>query len=150
MIRRTKPWSKLQKRLYNIIADEIDLQIHCVVYSMNSNYGSTGLPRYFITLGKEIIWDYPADFTVTESDDETLKDYPHITGVSAISDLIEEYVNTRSDELTEKIFVNDLWNFIDILKAADRRMRKRRLEILKEKTENEAIKKIIEKRMNIT
>lgn len=52
-----KSWSKLQKELYLIIDPTIDLQIHCVAYPMRSRYGNTALPRYWITLGKEIIFD---------------------------------------------------------------------------------------------
>lgn len=144
-----RPWSKLRKKLYNLISDDINFQIQCVVYTMNSNYGRTGMPRYYITIDKDIIWDYPKDFISKETDDETIKDYPHISGVSAISNLIEEYVNTGSDELIEKVFENDLWNLTDILKAVDRRVGKRRLEILKEKTESEAAKMIVEKRLKV-
>ena len=57
-----KPWSKLQRELYDLVSDSIDFQIHCVAYRMDSAYGSTNLPRYWITLNKEIIWDYPKQF----------------------------------------------------------------------------------------
>lgn len=57
-----KRWSKLQKELYNLIAPELDFQIHCRAYRMDSQSGSTDLPRYWITLGKETIWDYPGQF----------------------------------------------------------------------------------------
>ncbi len=50
-------WSKLQREFYTIRADGLDLQIHCRVYRMQSQRGSADLPRYWITLGKEIIWD---------------------------------------------------------------------------------------------
>jgi len=144
-----RPWSKLQKRLYNLISDDINLQIQCVVYKMNSNYGNTGLPRYFITLDKDIIWDYPSDFRTDKTGNEIIKDYPHINDISTISDLIEEYINTGNDELSEKVFENDLWNLTDILKAADRRMGKRRLEVLKDKKEYDAAKNIASKRINL-
>jgi hypothetical protein len=72
-----RPWSKLQKRLYKFISDDIDFQIHCVVYPMKSNYGKTGLPRYFITLDKNIIWDYPADFIKADSLENNEAIYPY-------------------------------------------------------------------------
>lgn len=146
MNRRTRPWSKLQKQLYNIITDEIDLQIHCVVYSMNSNYGSTGLPRYFITLGKEIIWDYPADFIKAGTLNDNSINYPYNSDVPEISNLIEEYVNTGSAELADKVFENDRWGLTDILKAADRRIGKRRLEALRHQS-SIAVKNIIDIRL---
>ncbi len=49
-------WSKLQKQLYDLISPQVDLQVHCGVYRMQSRYGRTGLPRYWITLEKKIIW----------------------------------------------------------------------------------------------
>lgn len=55
-------WSKLQKELYLMIDPSIDFQLHCSVYPMRSQRGSTDLPRYWITLNKEIIFDYPKQF----------------------------------------------------------------------------------------
>ena len=62
-----KRWSKLQSRLYRLIDPALNFQIHCAVYEMNSNGGWHGnkLPRYFITIGKEIVFDYPKDFDTT-------------------------------------------------------------------------------------
>ena len=57
-----KRWSKLAKRLYEIVYESIDFKLHCTVYRMQSRRGSTDLPRYFITLAGEIIFDYPKDF----------------------------------------------------------------------------------------
>lgn len=34
-----KRWSKLQSRLYNLMDPDIDFQIHCALYEMNSNDG---------------------------------------------------------------------------------------------------------------
>ena len=58
----SKPWSKLQKEFYLLRAEGLDLQLQCRAYRMDSQRGSTNIPRYWITLGKEIIWDYPKDF----------------------------------------------------------------------------------------
>ena len=118
-----KRWSKLQKRLYNLIEPAIDFQIHCSIYRMNSQSGSTNLPRYFITLDREIIWDYPpsADRSAC-ADDASMKLYPYITDISAISDIICEYIDTPKTEVFAKLFENDRWNLIPILKAADRRL----------------------------
>lgn len=58
-----KKWSKLQKELYLIIDPKIDFQIHCVVYPMRGDRATSPCPRYWITIGKEIIFDYPKEFT---------------------------------------------------------------------------------------
>lgn len=147
-----RPWSKLQREIYKLITPEINIQIHCVAYPMNSRYGSTDLPRYWITLGKEIIWDYPADFITKEGcvknyADKINKLYPYFTDVSEISDLIREYIDTPKDILFDKHFGNDKWGLINILKAADRRIGNRRLNDLQRKTHNIASNKIIEQRM---
>lgn len=127
-----RPWSKLQREIYKLITPDINIQIHCVAYPMNSRYGSTDLPRYWITLGKEIIWDYPADFITKEGcvknyTDKINKLYPYFTDVSEISGLIMEYIDTPKDILFDKHFENDKWGLVNILKAADRRIGNRRL-----------------------
>ena len=62
-----KRWSKLQSRLYNLMDEKAENQIHCALYEMNSNDGYHGnkLPRYFITLGKDVVFDYPKQFDTT-------------------------------------------------------------------------------------
>lgn len=57
-----KPWSKLQRDLYKIIDKSINFQIHCVAYRIGNQMNSAGHPRYWITLGKEILWEYPKNF----------------------------------------------------------------------------------------
>ena len=86
----SKRWSKLQSRLYNLMDESINFQIHCALYEMNSNDGYHGskLPRYFITIEKEIIWDYPTDFDSTQK--YGFNSYPWDTDISIISDVIEE------------------------------------------------------------
>ncbi len=49
-----RPWSKLQREIYDLLTPTINLQIHCTRYPMRSqNGGSTDLPRYWITLDKK-------------------------------------------------------------------------------------------------
>jgi len=126
-------WSKLQKQIYNLIDPKINLQIHCIRYPMRSQYGSTDCPRYWITLDKDIIWDYPKDFpellkgpTITSpigiSYSLDYYPYPYITEISNMSNLIREYINTPKCELLTKEFENDTWGLLDIILAADRRI----------------------------
>lgn len=148
-----KKWSKLQKKLYLIIDQKIGFQIHCSKYRMKSQNGSTDLPRYWITLKDEIIFDYPKQFINkngainTMSHDKPNKYYPYVTDISAISDLIQSYIDTPKDDVFDKHFENDYWGLINILKAADRRIGTRRLKLLKRKTNNKAAIKIIELRL---
>ena len=149
-------WSKLQKRLYLVIDPKIDFQLHCSIYRMKSQLGRTDLPRYWITIGKEIIFDYPRQFMdrfVTLSlGSDTIKlsmdaAYPYITDIRALSDLIQEYLDTPKDDILERNFEDDLWGLTDILKVSDRRIGTRRLASLMDK--NEVTDRIIKLRMDI-
>jgi len=141
-------WSKLQKQLYLLFDEELDLQIHCAVVRMQSERGSTDLPRYWITLRGETVWDYPGDFAVPgggtgRTDSAFVKGYPHSTDVSAISELIREYVDTPAEEIITRRFENDHWGLVNILRAADRRVGRRQWPALKRKTHNQAALKVL-------
>ena len=116
-------WSKLQKSLYLIVSDKVNFRIHCSVYRMKSQRGNTDLPRYWITIGKDIVFDYPKQFINNEKSTK----YPYITQISDISDLIREYIDCPVALLPEKKFENDLWGLTDIFKAVDKRLGKERL-----------------------
>ena len=90
-----KRWSQLQKRLYNVMEPSVNMQIHCALYEMNSNdgYRTYKLPRYFITIGKDIVFDYPKDFDTKLNYDVNV--YPWITEVADITNIIEEYIVER-------------------------------------------------------
>lgn len=137
-----KRWSKLQKRLYGIIDPRIDFQIHCVAYPMKSGKGSAALPRYYITIGKEIVWDYPKDFIAeTQTGSESI--YPYENDATDISLLIEECIETDKTLLFHKEFPADRWGLIDILKASDRRMGRKRLKEMLTQLNSTVAKEII-------
>lgn len=152
---KMKRWSSLQRELYKIIDEKIDFQIHLSKYRMNSRYGSTDLPRYWITLNKEIIFDYPKQFVDNNNSGNTIRNlngeiayYPYQTDIPDISNLIREYIDTPQGEVFTKHFENDYWGLINILKSADKRIGRKRLELLKRRTKNKAAQKIIEQRLN--
>lgn len=136
-----KRWSKLQKRLYNLMDPAINFQIHCALYEMNSwgHYGDW-LSRYFITIDKYIVFDYPKNM-------ELDKKYIYLwdSDVHRISDLIEEYIQRPNEKLFDE-FPNDKWGLVDILLACDRRVGKKHLQKLEERITNERVHLIIEKR----
>jgi hypothetical protein len=118
----TKPFSKLQKRLYNLMDRSNNFQIHCVAYRMPKSQSSNPqIPRYWITVGKgkdlKIIWDFPGAFL----DDPHMKYQPYIH-IPNISNLISDYCNTPKDELRSKAFEDDEYGLIDILRSFDRRL----------------------------
>ena len=149
-------WSKLQKQIYLLLDKNINLQIHCSVIRMKSERGSTGLPRYFITLDKDVIFDYPKQFINKKLGEEmakysieenvTLKVqelYPYVTEISDISDLFREYIDTPINDLYEKEFKSDEWGLTDILKSADRRIGLPKLKSFVSVTQNDVVEKII-------
>ena len=100
------------------------------------------------------IFDYPKQFVVRDETGCFVKNlrgeklyYPYDTDISFISDLIREYIDSPKDEVFSKHFENDYWGLINILKAADRRNGRNRLEQLKSKTKNQAAHIIIEYRL---
>jgi hypothetical protein len=120
---------------------------------MGSQYGSTDLPRYWFQIGKETIWDYPKDFLMDSEyfigdQKMTLVDiYPYDNEISAISNIIREYIDTPKEIVFEKVFERDKWGLTDMLKASDRRIGKERLKLLNEKSVGEAVHKIIAARL---
>ena len=144
----SKRWSKLQSRLYNIIDPDINMQIHCSLYEMNSNDGWHGnkLPRCFITIDKEIVFDYPKDFDTTKK--YGFNSYTWDTDISGISNVIEKYIQSPKESILKE-FSNDKWGITDILRVCDRRIGKRRLRQLIDSTSNEVLLKIIHKRLNM-
>jgi hypothetical protein len=84
----SKPWSKLQKEYYLLVADGLKIQLQCRTYHMDSQMGSTNLPRYWITLNKETIWDYPKQFVGREHPSRAYTNgYPYRTDIPSISKL---------------------------------------------------------------
>ena len=148
-----KRWSKLAKRLYELADESIDFRLRCTVYRMQSRRGSTDLPRYFITLAGEIIFDYPKDFALKSGGVKSLaqgaltKIYPYDNDISDIGELIREYIDTPKEELFKKHFDADEWGLANILKAADKRIGKRRLQILAKNKKNQAMQKVIAARL---
>ncbi|MCW8332022.1 hypothetical protein MD588_24830 [Photobacterium sp. SDRW27] len=143
-----RPWSKLQKEIYQLRAEDLDLQIQCRVYRMKSQRGSTDCPRYWVALNKEVVWDYPKDFAGTNSPErEDPEHYPYLNDISAISSLIRDYIDTPRNELLSKKFENDYWGLTDILRASDRRIGSRRLSELYANAATTAVKKVITARL---
>jgi hypothetical protein len=95
-----------------------NFQIHCRAYRMPKSQSSTPqIPRYWITIGrgkgKETIWDYPGDFEAHP--------YEWEEDVPDISVLIREYIDTPRNKVKSKIFENDKFGLVSVLRKYDRR-----------------------------
>lgn len=120
---KKKPWSKLQTALYKVIDPKANFQIHQAVYKLNSNNPRSSqpyqLPRYWITIDKDIIFDFPKMF------ETRYRYWPE--EVSSISNLLRDYIDTPKEELLVKDF-KDAWGVTDILKLVDKRLGQRSFE----------------------
>lgn len=149
-----KPWSKLKSRIVDLFDPKLKIDIHQSVYRMDSQRGSNDLPRYFMTLNKEIIFDYPKDFVSVEiqskykgvSKNEVQHLYPYVTQMGDISDLLRAYIDSPVKDILNKEF-DDPFKITDILKASDRRMGKEKLTKWSE-SKSQKIKEIIQQRFS--
>ena len=142
------PWSSLQRQVYGLIDPGIRFQVHCGVYRMASERGSTDLPRYWITLGRDVIWDYPAQFVGLPSHPNRvpIQHYPYDSDVSSISALLRAYIDTPRNSVLTAHFEDDHWGLINILRAADRRIGSRHWAALRRRIHNPAALKVLQAR----
>jgi hypothetical protein len=144
-------FSKLKKRIESLFAPGLDLKVYCTVYQRPCYYGGTSdLPRFWIALNKEIIFDWLKDFK-----DIDIPEPAYYGGfrpvyyedITFITDMIQEYIETPVNKLFDYVLCKDYYGLSEILKAADRRIGQKRLLLLRDRTKNEAAKKIIDARL---
>lgn len=139
-------WSKLQKQLYNIIDEDANFQIHCSIFKTKSAWtagqkngiskGREIIPRYWITINKDIIWDYPNNFLDYKSNvpikyyntDEqaTIKfTYFFPDNYTWVSECIRYYLDTPKDKLLTQKYEKDNYGLTEIFRKYDRRISKK-------------------------
>ena len=136
-IKGPHPWSKLQSALYKVIDKDVAFQIHSCAYDIGDG---VGIPRYWITVGKEIVWDFPKNAIWDDSD------WFFFDEAKSISRLIKSYIDCPKDELLARAF-NDRWKMVPYLLACDKRIGKRRLAQMLAKDEYSCVAWIIRKRL---
>jgi hypothetical protein len=145
-----KRWSKLRVRLEALFDPRVRLQVHCAGFRDDFGYpGVHSGGRYWITLSREVIWDFPkglvaqADYwdAANESKHKHLsplwremleinalpQDLRLPYSASDVSGVIRDYIDTPVYGLPGKRFDNDTYGLTDILKAADRRVSRKRI-----------------------
>ena len=98
---QSKPFSKLKKQIEQLFARELNMHIQCFAYPIKSQYGSSSIPRFYITFNKNIIWDFPKDFPIK------YVNYHYWKSDTSISDIIRNYIDTPIEGLLEKTFTNE-------------------------------------------
>lgn len=139
-------WSKLQKQIHNLVDPDISLKVLCTnVTGASGNGPLNRLGIFQVRLDKSVIWNFPKAFVTPDTVYPDGGDCFSVS-VSHINDLIRNYLDTPKDALPEKTFDNDLFGITDILKAADRRLGRRRLLTWFSDTAGDAVTAILEKR----
>lgn len=159
---KQRPFSKLKKSIERLFDDKLKMEFCCNSYPIRGQRGHrNSVPRYYVKLGKEIIWDFPKDFDMKELPFYYWADNNHI------NDLVRDYIDAPLEELLTKKFKYDKNGFImqhlysneqdrfeidykltEIFKAADRRLGKEKLLKWAKKIENSKVDKILGIRFN--
>lgn len=93
-----KRWSKLQKKIDDLVDPALDFQIHCVKYRVPGHGGMQEFPRYFVTLDGKTIFDWPKDYPLGDSNCGKLDISCLFFGrASDISDAISKYLNAPEE-----------------------------------------------------
>ena len=158
-------FSKLKKEIEKLFDPKIKMQFCCSAYPMRpkNGYATRSIPRFYVKIGKDIIWDFPKDFDVEPRSCEWCSD----NGISA---LVREYIDTPVVELLDREFSGEFehrGNFgkgrhksfvirksdmevvkslTDIFKTADRRVGKQKLYIWAAKCETPQVEIIMNAR----
>lgn len=132
-----RPWSKLQSALYKVIDKDVGFQMHSCSYDIGDG---VGIPRYWITIGRQIVWDFPKNAVWDKGD------WYFYDEAKSISRLIKAYVDCPKDELLTNTF-DDRWQMLPYLLACDRRIGKRRLAQMLAREEYSCVAWIMQKRL---
>lgn len=141
-------WSKLQKAIYNLIPEDLPLQVHVTEMPEALETGSLNLlGMFWVTLEKDVIWHFPKDFVThwTEWPDGS-NQYSY--SVADINRVVREYIDTPLAELLTKQFSRDYCRISDVLKASDRRFAPHRLVQHFKNTKSEAVRKVLDHRLS--
>lgn len=64
---KKRPFSKLKKVVDNLFDEKLKMEFCCNSYPIRGQWGNrNSIPRYYVKIGKEIIWDFPKDFDMKE------------------------------------------------------------------------------------
>ena len=158
---QTRPFSKLKKNIESLFDEKLKMQFCCIVYPMRSQRGSTSMPRYYVKLGKEIIWDFPKDFKYKEMDIYQWSEN------NDLCNLVRDYIDTPLEKLLNKKFKQDTFKITvqylqertqenvvlefrlaELFKASDRRLGKEKLLKWATKINNPNVDRILEIRFD--
>lgn len=129
-------WSKLKKKVEGLMDPSLEFKIYCNAYEIGSH--GNEIPRWWITIKGEIVWDFPKQFSQEIWYYET----------EHISQRLDTYINFPSNDINILIDqTEDNFNLIHLLLSCDKRIGKRRLIKMKEMESFHQFINIIEQRL---
>ena len=132
-----KRWSKLKRDVESLMSPKLDFRIYANAYNIRE---CIQIPRFWITVGRKIIWDWPKDFMDQEG-------WYFYDSAKKIPQLLRDYINTPESELLSKQF-EDPFILVPILRFCDKRIGKRRLKKLLEDPQNFVTAIVISNRLS--
>ena len=131
-------WSKLRVLIKDLFDPNLDLDVLCTAHR-----GENGLQigRYWFKLDGQEIWSQPQNVS------ELIKAGKADKVASFITPILRQYLDTPKDKIFDLKIDADIWGVVEMLRACDRRIGKRRLEDLLKKTANPAARFVIERRL---
>lgn len=156
-----KPWSKLKKEIEKLFVPGLNIKFNCNSFPIRGQWGNrNSVPRFYLQLDNEVLWDFPGDFEIKELHFGWWADSNNITA------LLREYIDTPINLLLRKKFENECliidtdylqmgktnnykvdYHLTELLIAADRRIGKEKLLLFAEEKSNPVMDKIIAKRL---
>jgi hypothetical protein len=147
-----RPFSKLKKQIESLFDSNLKMTFNCTSYAIGHH---NAIPRFYVRLGKDTIWDFPKDIVVKDLD------FHWWSNDLTINDLVREYIDTPVDKLLSIVFENEtakMTNYDDysviefnlnltpLFIAADRRLGKEKLLAWAADISNPNVNKILDLR----
>jgi len=147
-----RPFSKLKKQIESLFDSNLKMTFNCISYAAG-HYNA--IPRFYVRIGKETIWDFPKDFDAKDLD------FHWWSNNLTINDLVREYIDTPVDKLLSTVFKNEtakITNYDDysviefnlnlspLFIAADRRLGKEKLIVWAAGIDNQNVNMILDLR----
>ena len=130
-------WSKLKKEVDDLMDPKLKFQIYCNAYNIGE---ALPIPRFWITISREIVWDWPKDFIEQDG-------WYFYNEAKNLSQLLRVYIDTPVAELLSREY-DDRFKLVPLLLVCDRRIGKRRLNKMLEEERFAQYADIIFKRLN--
>jgi len=147
-----RPFSKLKKQIESLFDSNLRMTFNCISFAIGHH---NAIPRFYVRLGKETIWDFPKDFEAKDLD------FHWWSNDISINALVREYIDMPVDKLLSAVFENEtakITNYDDysvvefnlnltpLFIAADRRLGKEKLLAWAAAIDNPNVNKIIDLR----